>query len=245
MVTGILISLAVVPIALIRMPVPEEAIPTEFSVVALVRTAPLGILAVAISGASGGAIMGLGAVYGSQTGMSPGRVGVFMAVSLVGAAVSQYPLGALSDRFPRRRVILVASVAAVGFAVIGLFAEPGDVWVFVAVGLYGAVAYPMYSLAVSMINDVIPAHQLVAAAAGIVFVYGAGSVVGPLAVSGMMEFLGPDGYFWGLALFFLPLALYAFARIVFTARPRQRRFINLPARSSTAAALLAEPSDEA
>ena len=244
MVTGILISLAVVPIALIRMPVPEEAIPTDFSIGGLVRTAPLGVFAVAISGASGGAILALGAVYGSQTGMSPGRVGVFMAASLVGAAVSQYPLGALSDRFPRRRVILIASVAAVAFAVGGLLVDPGSAGVFVAVALYGAVAYPMYSLAVSMVNDVIPADQLVAAAAGIVFVYGAGSVAGPLVVSGLMEFLGPDGYFWGLAMFFFPLAVYAFGRIIFTSRPGQRHFVNLPARSSTAAALLAEPSPD-
>jgi len=133
---------------------------------------------------------------------------------------------------------------AVAFAVGGLLVDPGSAGVFVAVALYGAVAYPMYSLAVSMVNDVIPADQLVAAAAGIVFVYGAGSVAGPLVVSGLMEFLGPDGYFWGLAMFFFPLAVYAFGRIIFTSRPGQRHFVNLPARSSTAAALLAEPSPD-
>ena len=43
---------------------------------------------------------------------------------------------------------------------------------------------------------------------------------------------------------FVPLVVYALGRIVFTARPKQRRFISLPFRSSTAAAMLAEPSDE-
>jgi MFS family permease len=77
-----------------------------------------------------------------------------------------------------------------------------------------------------------------------VFVYGVGSVIGPIAGSVLMEVFGPVGYFWGLAAVFLPLAIYALGRIVFTSRPRQRRFISLPHRSSTAAALLAEPSDE-
>ncbi|MEA3503559.1 MAG: hypothetical protein U9R47_12330 [Actinomycetota bacterium] len=69
-------------------------------------------------------------------------------------------------------------------------------------------------------------------------------MTGPIGVSVLMGILGHAGYFWGLAAFFLPLVVYALARIIFTARPKQRRFISLPYRSSTAAALLAEPSDE-
>jgi MFS family permease len=241
---GILISLAVVPIALFRIPVPEETIPVEFSVAALVRTAPLGALAVVMSGAADSAVLSLGAVYGTRVGMNPGNVGVFMAASLIGAAATQYPLGYLSDRLPRRRVVLAVAVGAVTIAVVGAVAGLDGVWLFILVAAYGSLAFPMYSLAVSLINDVIPANQLVAAAAGIVFIYGVGSVAGPLVVSVLMEILGPAGYFWGLAAFFLPLAAYAFARIIFTARPMQRRFVSLPYRSSTAAALLAESSDE-
>jgi len=241
---GMLISLAVVPVALIRIPVPSEPIPVEFSVVALARTAPLGVLAVAISGASGGAIVALGAVYATKSGMEPALVGVFMASSIVGGAISQYPLGYLSDRFPRRRVVLLVAVGAVIVATVGAIVDPTGLLLIAVVAIYGSLAFPMYSLAVSMINDTIPPHQLVAAAAGIMFVYGVGSVTGPIAVSVLMAVIGPVGYFWGLAAFFLPLVLYALARIIFTARPKQRRFINLPYRSSTAAAMLADPTKE-
>lgn len=239
---GILISLAVVPVALIRIPAPSETIPVKFSVAALVRTAPLGVLAVVLSGAADGAVVALGAVYATETGMEPGVVGVFMAASIVGGAITQYPLGHLSDRLPRRRVVLVVAAGAVVLATIAAAANPTGLWLFVLAAAYGGLAFPMYSLAVSMINDMMPAHQLVAAAAGIIFVYGIGSVVGPIAVSVLMEIVGPAGYFWGLALSFVPLVLYALGRIIFTARPTQRRFINIPYRSSTAAALLAEPS---
>ncbi len=243
-IVGILISLAVVPVALIRIPVPSEPIPVKFSVVALARTAPLGVLAVAISGASGGAIIGLGAVYATQTGMEPGLVGVFMASSIIGGAVSQYPLGYLSDRFPRRRVVLAVAVVAVVIATAAAVLDPTGLWLIAAVAAYGSIAFPMYSLAVSMINDMMPPHQLVAAAAGIMFVYGIGAVTGPIASSVLMAAIGPSGYFWGLAGFFLPLVVYALGRIIFTARPKQRRFISLPHRSSTAAPMLANPSDE-
>ncbi|MEA3511943.1 MAG: MFS transporter [Actinomycetota bacterium] len=241
---GILISLAVVPVALIRIPVPSETIPVKFSIVALVRVAPLGVVAVVLSGVADGAVLALGAVYATGVGMEPGLVGVFMAASIVGGAASQYPLGYLSDRFPRRRVVLVTATAAVVLATVAAIVNPAGLWLFVLAAAFGSLAFPMYALAVSMINDVMPPHQLVSAAAGIIFVYAIGSIVGPIAVSVMMEIAGPVGYFWGLAAAFVPLVLYALVRIVFTARPKQRRFINLPYRSSTAAAMLAEPSKE-
>jgi MFS family permease len=241
---GILISLAVVPVALIKNPVPSETIPVKFSIVALARVAPLGVVAVVLSGVADGAIVALGAVYATGVGMEPGLVGVFMAASIIGGAASQYPLGYLSDRFSRRRVVLVTATAAVVIASVAAIASPTGPWLFVLAAVFGSLAFPMYALAVSMINDVMPPHQLVGAAAGIIFVYAIGSIVGPIAVSVLMQIGGPVGYFWGLAMSFVPLVLYALVRIVFTVRPKERRFINLPYRSSTAAALLAEPSDE-
>jgi hypothetical protein len=76
-----------------------------------------------------------------------------------------------------------------------------------------------------------------------VFVFGVGSVIGPLSISVLMEALGPVGYFWGLVAYFVPLSIYTLLRIVFKKRPAQREFVNLPPRSSTAAVLLAESSD--
>ena len=167
-----------------------------------------------------------------------------MAVSIIGGAATQYPLGRLSDRIPRRRVILAVAAAGTLAGVAGTFVDPGSAWQFVIVAVYGGLAFPLYSLAVSHVNDVMPDNQLVAAAAGIVFVFGVGSVLGPIFVSVLMAVLGSVGYFWGLAAFFLPLAIYALTRVVFIARPIQGRFVSLPPRSSTAAALLAEPSED-
>jgi len=243
-VVGILISLAVVPVALIRIPVPSETIPVKFSIAALVRVAPLGVVAVVLSGFADGAIVALGAVYATGVGMEPGLVGAFMAAAIIGGAASQYPLGYLSDRFPRRRIVLVVAAGAVVVATVAAALDATGPWLFVLAAVYGSLAFPMYSLAVSMINDVMPPNQLVAAAAGIIFIYAIGSIVGPIAVSVLMQIVGPVGYFWGLAVAFVPLVIYALARIIFTARPKQRRFINLPHRSSTAAAMLAEPSEE-
>jgi MFS family permease len=135
------------------------------------------------------------------------------------------------------------AVVATGVAVAGTMVDPASVWILVVAAVYGGLAFPLYSVAVSHVNDVTAEHQLVAVAAGMVFVFGVGSVIGPLSISVLMEALGPVGYFWGLAVYFVPLSIYALLRIVFKKRPTQREFVNLPPRSSTAAVLLAESSD--
>lgn len=244
LVAGILTSLGVVPVALIKIPTPSRPIPVEVSIGALVKRAPLGVVAVALSGAAGSSILALGAVFATKVGMEPGKVGLFMAASLAGVVITQYPLGYLSDRFSRRRVILVVAGGAVAAAVLAIPVASDNGTLFVLMSLYGALAFPMYSLAVSHINDMIPEDQLVQTAAGIVFVFGIGSVVGPLTISVAMTVFGPVGYLWGLAAFFLPVTVYALVRVVFRDRPIQRRFINLPHRSSTAAAMLADRSRE-
>jgi MFS family permease len=137
----------------------------------------------------------------------------------------------------------VAVVATVAGAA-GTLVDPRSAWLFVIVAVYGGLAFPMYSLAVSHVNDVMPENQLVAAGAGIVFAFGVGYVVGPIPVSVLMAVLGSVGYFWGLAAFFVPLAIYALTRVVFIARLVQRRFFSFPPRFSTLAALLAEPSED-
>jgi len=239
-VAGILISLAVMPLTLLKIPAPDEIVPVELSVRALSRTAPLGVVAVALSGAAGGAIFALGAFYATRIGMEPERVGVFMAASLAGSLVTQYPLGHLSDRLSRRRVILVVAVGAVLIATVGTFVDPESAWLFAVMAAYGSLAFPMYSLAVSLINDLLPEHQLVPAAGGIIFVFGIGSIVGPLTTSVVMAIIGPVGFLWSLAAFFVPVAIYAVVRTVRAVRPPQGRFISLPPRSSTAAPLLAD-----
>ncbi len=238
---SILISLAIVPLTLSQVPSPAIDAPSKVSIRALFRAAPLGIVSGALAGASNGAIFGLGAVFATRIGMNPGRAGLFVGASIIGATLTQYPIGHLSDRFPRRRVIFAVAAAAVGVAVAGTAVDPDSLLLFAVAVLYGSLAFPMYSLAVSHINDVVSDDQLVATAAGVLFVYGVGSIFGPIVASLMMTLLGPVGYLWSLSGFFAPVAAYSLYRLVTKARPGQKRFVSLPPRTSLMAARLAEP----
>ena len=237
---SLLLSLAVVPVALSRIPAPTAAVRASLPVRTLARAAPLGAVTAVLVGASNSAIFGLGAVYATKVGMSPGRAGLFVGASMVGAILLQYPLGHLSDRFPRRRVIFLAATGAVVAAVTGTSVDADGLALFVVAAVYGSLAFPMYSLAVSHINDVMEGDQLVATAAGVLFLYGVGSVGGPILTSILMTILGPVGYLWSLAGFFAPVAVYSFYRVLTHVRPRQRPFVNVPASTAVAVSELVE-----
>jgi MFS family permease len=68
---GILISLAVVPVAMIRIPTPSKVVPVKLSLRDLAHRAPLGVAAVAVAGAAGSSVIALGAVYGTQAAWIP------------------------------------------------------------------------------------------------------------------------------------------------------------------------------
>jgi len=52
----------------------------------------------------------MGAVFGSQIGMSASQVALFVAMLFAGALLLQYPIGWLSDQMDRRRLIFGAAV---------------------------------------------------------------------------------------------------------------------------------------
>ena len=63
------------------------------------------------------------------------------------------------------------------------------------VGFYGALTYPIYGLAVAHANDYADASEFVAVSGGLLLLYGAGTMFGPLAAGAAMTELGPEALF--------------------------------------------------
>jgi hypothetical protein len=70
---------------------------------------------------------------------------------------------------------------------------------YVPFALIGALVLPLYGLGVAHTNDHVAPQMRVAAAAGLVLLFGLGSIAGPLAVGSAITTLGAGGFFVVLA----------------------------------------------
>ncbi|MFU8804682.1 MAG: MFS transporter [Bradymonadaceae bacterium] len=211
--TSVLISLALVPIALTTTaPQPTEE-QESLGLRALYRLSPLGVMACAGAGLSTGALLGMGAVFAETIGLSVAHVSIFMAMLILGAVCLQFPIGRLSDRFDRRRVIITTNIVAVTVAV-GAWAamDLGPAAVLGLIFLVGGICLPLYALGMAHTNDDLRPGQMVAASSSLVLVFGLGATLGPVLVAAFMSILGPGGFYLSIAGIHGLIAIFAIYR---------------------------------
>jgi MFS family permease len=127
--------------------------------------------------------------------------------------VLQWPLGVLSDRFDRRRIIIAALLGTTVFAsVIALFAFPG-VHIFVLGAIFGGLTFALYPLCVAHSNDHIDGSERVSASGGLVLAYSIGAVAGPMLGSIGVAIGGPAGLFAAIGIVALLATLFGFWRM--------------------------------
>ncbi len=207
---SLFVSMAVVPVSLSQGNAPAFRAPETLRLATAWKLAPLGIIGGLGSGIASGALVGIGPVYALRAGFTPGQVAWLMAAALMGSLVLQWPIGLMSDRIPRRRALLFVTVLAAAVAVLGAQSnEPGFIYMFAVMFLFGSLSYPMYSVALSHINDVIHISQAVAASSLFVFIVGLGALLGPIAAATAIDWLGPVGLFVVLAVTHALVGAYA------------------------------------
>ncbi len=240
-VSSALISLSLVPVSLSASSTPPTHTPEPMPVVALARAVPTGVVVSTLVGTAHGSLLGMGAVYATGVGLSPAQVALFMAAPMIGGFALQLPIGAISDRVPRRGVMFFVAAATAVSAGGLLMTAPGSVASYWLMFLVGGFSFPLYSLGIAYTNDWIRQEQLTGASASLVFVNGIGAIFGPLAAAGLIAGFGNRSYFIVLITTHGAIAVYLAWRIVFReALPmsRQGRFVPFPVRASATATQL-------
>jgi MFS family permease len=220
-VPSVLVSLAFMPLLLATSPAPVFESTRGLSFARLFEVSPLGCAGMLLTGGVFAAMFGMASVWGTMIGLSVGQIAAFVAATYTGGLVLQYPIGHLSDRMDRRKVILWLSVlGAVVMAVATVFTLPFVAILGVAL-LLGGVTNPLYSLLIAHTNDYLGKEDMAAASAGLIFLNGLGAVAGPLATGWLMETIGPSGFFLFMGLLFAALAGYTAWRMAQRAAPME------------------------
>ncbi len=236
-VTSVLISMSLVPISLSTSSAPPVELPEPMKLREMIRDVPTGVVSMFLTGTSVGVLMGIGPVYATRVGLSPNGVAAFVGAAVLGSVVFQFPLGQLSDRVPRRGLMVAMTGTGTALALLLGLTTPGSITSMILMVALGGIAFPMYSLTVAFTNDWIPRSKMVGASTLLVRINGAGAVVGPLIATAAFVAAGESSFFPLLAITYGLLSTYLMWRIlVKDAVPveRQRRWVPLPSRGSFA-----------
>lgn len=213
--SSVLVSLAAVPVALSTAPTPRQVQQgMKLDVPNLYRNSPAGMLGSLATGLANGSFWALAPVFTISYSTDIYLTAWFMSAAVIGGAVSQWPLGAWSDRVDRRYVMGACAVlsVAVSIAILSFSDAMTPTIIILLGGLWGAAAFPLYSISIAHSNDYAKPDEFVMVSSGLLLMYGAGAVIGPIAASAFMEFLGPAGLFFFTGIVHVLLCVYLAVR---------------------------------
>lgn len=172
---------------------------SHMSLQRLFAMAPIGVVVAVMSGVLNGAFSSI-SVYADKAGFSDSRTGWFSALSALGPILIVFPVGALSDRFHRTRVLTVAAAMASGLFLLASMLPVGSLGTGLTLMVAGGLTIALYTMASAETNDHLTSSQIAAASEWVVLMYGIGAIIGPFAITGGIAAGGAAAYFWVMAI---------------------------------------------
>lgn len=200
-ISSMAFGLALIPIALTRIPSPQSLTSEHFSLRRIYRISPLALAGSLTSGMAIGSFMSLGSVYATKIGFTTLETSLFMASGILGGLLCQWPIGWLSDRYDRRSVILTTAFGtAVTALLVGYLGYISFGALLALTLLHGGLLVALYPLSLAYGNDFMETDaQFVELSRGLLLAYFIGAMIAPFLGSLLMDPLGPIGLFSAIA----------------------------------------------
>jgi MFS family permease len=251
-VAGIFLALALVPVTVTRRAQPAVPDGPRAPPWRLFAIAPAAALAAFTAGVVNTGLLAFIPIWaeGLDPAAATGAAAVVLAVIYAASMIVQWPVGRISDRLDRRLVIAVSAfLGAVFAALLAVFINPGLMLGAALAGAWGAASLCYYGVAVAHAADRSTVEELPAIASGVLMLWAAGSMVGPVLAGIAYESpLGSRGLFLVGAVGNLVLCAATLwrARVRAAVKADEReRFVNLMATSAELAEIDAPEADPA
>jgi len=175
-------------------PGPQLPAPLDFGY--FFKRAPAALLTMFLAGNITSAFYALAPVYVVGLSLSTVEVASFMTIAVMAGLLAQWPIGWLSDRISRRKLIfgngLVLSLVTV--LLWGWLDVP--YWLLLSLAaISGLVQFTLYAIGGSYANDVVTAERRVGLSAVLLISYGLGACLGPLICGYIMRLGGVDMFY--------------------------------------------------
>lgn len=208
MIASVLLSLAVIPVALTTSPSPMIPKNAQLRIIWLYKRSPAGVIGVVGAGLTTGAFWTLGPLFALKYGFTISQIATFMSIAVLGGVLALWPIGWISDLIDRRLMIVIASICAALLAlVIAAHLVNGILLNYVMVGLFGAFCFPLYAICLAHANDVSDSSEAISISGGLLLLYSIGAMIGPFVASVLMDAYDHYMLFYFTAVMHLILAL--------------------------------------
>jgi len=224
---SILLSLALVPILLTKRSAPKFKKIGTISVNELFKISPLGTVSSFCTGLIHSAFFSLIAVYATTSNFTLFETSILLFLSTIAGVIFQGPIGYFSDKFERRKVIVVTTLLSALFALLAIIfggeslqnmylsvkVPLSKIIFFISVALYAGLCLPLFSLNLAHTNDYVAKEKFVAAGGGLQLIFGIGAIIGPILCSLFMDIFNINGFFIFLILSHLFIAIFGIYRM--------------------------------
>lgn len=220
---SLLMSVALIPILMTKRKAPSFKRIQPMKLKELYEASPLGMVSALLYGLIQSALFSLLAVYATSMNFTILEISIATFLLAISGAISQWPIGKLSDIFDRRRVIVYSTFAAGIFAIFAIIASgqmylpdglsTPKTWFYIFLILFSFTSLPMFAIILAHTNDYITKEKFVVAGAGLQFVFGMGAMTGPLLCSIFMNIVGLNGFWIFLAIFHFLIGVFGIYRM--------------------------------
>lgn len=211
---AIFYALCTIPVGLTRTPQPQTTLVPTLNPLKIFHLSPVGVAGCIVVGFANAAVWVFLPVYAQGQGMTRGLLAAVMVAFTLGGALSQMPIGRLSDRIDRRYVIAAVTLAAAlaGIALY-LFGGHDKTLTLALVGVFGFLSLPLYGLSVAHANDRLTRDMFVEASATLLLINAVASAFGPVLGALVTSRFGMQSLFLYTAAFHLAMLAFTLARI--------------------------------
>lgn len=193
----VFVTLAILPVGLtnLKAPLPPEYVTVSFR--GAWRISPVGLVGLLAVGGLTMLVQGFAPIYAHAIGYAKDEIGLMLFLMQFGMIAVQMPLGALSDRMDRRKVLIVACILVLIFA--GISSQVGEIslWVLIVLfGVWAGATETIYAVANAHANDRAEPQYYVALSMTMLFAWSLSGFVLPGAASILTDLYGAKAFMY-------------------------------------------------
>lgn len=192
-ISALFTALSIIPVGLSTTKLTLPDTPDSIRFFQIVKFSPFGVVGCIASGLILSALYSFLPIFSESKQISSANL---MSITIAGGVLLQWPIGKLSDRFERRKTLLIVVAIAFLFSLfVFVYKQAPTNSILIFTFLIGGFLFTLYPLSITQVCDHLDHSHITTATAFLLVAYGLGSVLGPITSSLMIKALGIQSIF--------------------------------------------------